>query len=117
MTVPHCAGSVVRMTAGTSYRVRVDDKRRPALPKALLDAAGVGVGEDLIASVEGPGRIVLEDAASVLRRLQAAVAAGMAEHGVTASLADELLTERAADTSLEPDPTSLEPDPPGDPQR
>lgn len=111
MTAPHRTGTVVRMAVGASYRVRVDDKRRPALPKALLDAAGVGPGEDLIASVEGPGRIVLEDAATVLRRLQAAVAAGMAERGVTASLADELLAERATDTSLEMDP------PPGEPQR
>ena len=104
MTTPHHAGTVVRMMTGASFRVRVDDKRRPALPKELLDAAGVGAGDDLIARVEAPGRIVLEDAATVLGRLQAAVAAGRAAHRSTGSLAEELLTERAADTSLDPAP-------------
>ncbi len=90
------------------YRVRVDHKRRPSLPQQLLDEAGVGAGQDLIARVEGPGRIVLEDAATVLGRLQAAVREGMAAHGVSGSLADELLAERAADTSLEPAPPDAE---------
>ena len=52
----------------------------------------------------------------MLARLQAAVAAGMAERGVTASLADELLDERRADTSLEPDPPPADPAQ-DDPQR
>lgn len=61
----------------------------------------MAAGHDLIARVEGPGRIVLEDAATVLARLQAAVAAGKAAAGITHSLAEELLAERAADTSLQ----------------
>ena len=101
------------MTAEPTFRVKVDAKRRPTLPQSLLDAAGVGGGQDLIAHLETPGRIVLEGPATVLARLQAAVRAGKDERGVTASLADELLAERAADTSL--DPSTAEPDPDVDP--
>ena len=93
------------MTVEPTFRVKVDAKRRPTLPQHLLDAAGVGDGQDLIAHLEAPGRIVLEGPATVLARLQAAVRAGKEERGVTASLAEELLAERAVDTSLDPAPT------------
>lgn len=81
-------------------RLRLDGKRRPTLPQSLLDAAGVGPGQDLVARVEGPGRIVLEGAATVLAGLQAAVRSGKETHGSTGSLADKLLADRAADASL-----------------
>lgn len=60
----------------------------------------MGPGQDLVARVEGPGRIVLEAAATVLAGLQAAVRSGKETHGSTGSLADELLADRAADVSL-----------------
>ena len=101
------------MTAEPVFRVKVDAKRRPTLPQSLLDAAGVGGGQDLIAHLEAPGRIVLEGPATVLARLQAAVRAGKDERGITTSLADELLAERAGDTSL--DPSTAGPDPAAEP--
>ena len=64
------------MTGEVMFRVKVDAKRRPTLPQALLDAAGVGGGQDLVAHLEEPGRIVLEAPAAVLARLQEAVRAG-----------------------------------------
>ena len=64
------------MTDEAMFRVKVDAKRRPTLPQALLDAAGVGGGQDLIAHLEEPGRIVLEAPGAVLARLQEAVRAG-----------------------------------------
>ena len=64
------------MTAEPRFRVKVDAKRRPTLPQSLLDAAGVGGGEDLIAHLEPPGRIVLEGPATVLARLQETIRAG-----------------------------------------
>ncbi len=89
------------MTTEPTFRVKVDAKRRPTLPQSLLDAAGIGGGQDLIAHLEPPGRIVLEGAGTVLARLQDAVRAGKDARGITASLADELLVERAADTSMD----------------
>lgn len=63
------------MTEMLSARVRLDARRRPTLPRELLEAAGVGGEEEWVARVEGPGRIVLESTATVLAALQAAVAA------------------------------------------
>lgn len=63
------------MTEMLSARVRLDARRRPTLPRELLEAAGVGREEEWVARVEGPGRIVLESTATVLAALQAAVAA------------------------------------------
>lgn len=97
------------MTVELTFRVKVDAKRRPTLPQSLLDAAGVGDGQDLIAHLEAPGRIVLEGPATVLARLQAAVRAGKDERGITASLADELLAERATDTSLDTPAAAADP--------
>ncbi len=88
------------MKATVSFRLRLDGKRRPTLPQSLLDAAGVGPGQELVAWVEGPGRIVLEDAATYLAGLQAAVRLGREAHGSTGSLADEVLADRAADVSM-----------------
>lgn len=66
------------MSVPVTVRLKLDAKRRPTIPSSVLDAAGVGPGEDLVARVEGPGRIVLESASSVLAQLQRAVAEGMA---------------------------------------
>lgn len=111
----HDRHAVGRVTVEQTFPVKVDAERRPTPPQSLLDAAGVGDGQDLIAHLEAPGRIVLEGPATVLEgpatvlaRLQAAVRAGKDGRGITASLADELLGERAGDTSLDPSP--IQPD-------
>lgn len=100
-TLAHSQCMVGGMTSPVSFRLRLDGKRRPTLPQSLLDAAGVGPGQDLVAHVEGPGRIVLEGAATVLAGLQAAVRAGKTSHGAAGSLAAELLADRLADSSLD----------------
>lgn len=82
------------------FRVTLDAKRRPTLPTALLRAAQIDPTHELIARPDGEGRIVLEDPEALLRAFQSAVLAGKAERGVTGSLADDLLAERAADRSL-----------------
>lgn len=64
----------------TSYSVRLDGRRRPTLPLALLEEAGIATGpHELIARVEGPGRVVLEDPTALLAALQKTVAASKLE--------------------------------------
>ncbi len=86
----------------TSYRVRLDSRRRPTLPAALLDEAGIDdAGAELIARVDGPGRVVLEDPLALLREVQAAIAAEMTLSHDTRDLAMELIAERQHDASLQ----------------
>lgn len=87
--------------SGVPVRLRLDDKRRTTLPPALLAAAGVGPGADLVARVEAPGRIVLESPAAILAGLQAAVRQGAPTRGHTRSLVEELLAERAVEAARE----------------
>jgi hypothetical protein len=82
-----------------SFRVGLDAKRRPTLPAALLREAHIDPSHDLIARADGEGRIVLEDPVTLLASFQSAVLAGKAERGETGSLADDLLADRAADSS------------------
>lgn len=84
-------------SAGHSYRIRLDAKRRPTLPHAVLLEAGVDASRELVARADGKGRLVLEDPAVLLSEFQARVARGRAEKGSTGSLADELIAERAAE--------------------
>lgn len=85
----------------TSYPVRLDERRRPTLPSALLEEAGIAAGShDLIARVEGPGRVVLEDPTALLADLQKTVAISKLERKIRGSLVDHLLEERQNDKSL-----------------
>ena len=85
----------------TSYPVRLDDRRRPTLPSALLEEAGIAMGpRDLIARVDGRGRIVLEDPTALLADLQKTVAASKIERKIHSSLVDRLLEDRQNDESL-----------------
>ena len=85
----------------TSYRVRLDSRRRPTLPTALLDEAGIDdEGVELIARADGPGRIVLENPLTLLREVQAAIAAEMVDNQDTADLAMELIAQRQLDANL-----------------
>jgi hypothetical protein len=79
----------------------VDDKRRPTLPAALVREAGVEGVRELVARVDGPGRIVLEDPATLLSAFQAKVARGRAEAEAGVSLADQLDADRAADRTFD----------------
>lgn len=83
----------------TGYRVRVDGKRRPTLPAALLAEAGIDVTHDLVAHADGLGRIVLEDPLALLAAFQDDVLAGKGAHGTDGSLVADLLADRAADAS------------------
>lgn len=96
------------MSLMASARLQVDEKRRTTLPGDVLAAAGILAGSTLVARVEEPGRIILESPQLLLAQLQADIAAGRARIAEAAgdsgrayaSMADELLAERAADTSL-----------------
>ena len=85
----------------TSYLVRLDGRRRPTLPSALLEEAGILDGSrELVARVEGPGRVVLEDPTALLEALQKSVAVRKRERHIRGSLVDLLLEDRRDDKSL-----------------
>lgn len=86
-----CAG----FAAG--YRLRFDAKRRPTLPSALLEEADIDTSHEVVAHVEGPGRVVLEDPLVLLSAFQAAVLKELEETGYSGDLSDELIAERSAE--------------------
>ena len=84
-----------------SYPVRLDNRRRPTLPSALLEEAGIVVGShELVARADGPGRVILEDPVALLAALQESVAASKRVHKIHGSLVDRLLQDRRDDKSL-----------------
>lgn len=88
-------------TPGTTFCVHLDTKRRPTLPARLLEDAGLAGVSELVARADGRGRIVLEDPAAMLDALQERLAGALSETGESPeSVADSLLADRAADTSL-----------------
>ena len=85
----------------TSYPVRLDNRRRPTLPSALLDEAGIVVGShELVARADGPGRVVIEDPVALLAGLQETVAASKRTQEIHGSLVDRLIQDRRNDKSL-----------------
>lgn len=88
---------MAKLGFGTSYRVRVDAKRRPTLPAAVLATAGLADSRELVVRADGPGRLVLEDPTILLAEFQSAVARGKAAAGFQGSLAEDLVADRAAD--------------------
>lgn len=85
----------------TSYPVRLDARRRPTLPSALLEEAGIRAdSQELVARVDGPGRVVLEDPAALLASLQASAVAKKPARNIRGSLVDHLLEDRRNDKSL-----------------
>lgn len=85
----------------TSYPVRLDGRRRPTLPSALLEEAGIMAdSQELVARVDGPGRVVLEDPTALLGALQKSVAAHKRKRHIPGSLVDHLLEGRRDDKSL-----------------
>ena len=97
----------IETTASSQARLRLDSKRRATLPPALLEEAGLLSGTDLVARVDGPGRIVLESPDMMLARLRDQIRRGKAERDaardddehVPDSLADDLLADRRRDES------------------
>ncbi len=81
----------------SQYVLRMDAKRRPTLPAALLEEAALTPGSELIARAEGKGRIVLETPDAIKRRVRERAAAGRRRTGRTDSAVDSLLADRAAD--------------------
>lgn len=81
------------------YVLRLDAKRRPTLPAALLAEAALKPDSELIARADGAGRIVLETAEAVKRRVRDRAVAGRARTGRTESAVDSLLVDRATDRS------------------
>ena len=61
--------------------VRMDAKRRPTLPPDLLEAAGIAVGEDLVASTNGDGVVVLRSRSANLRQIRDEISAGFGPVG------------------------------------
>jgi bifunctional DNA-binding transcriptional regulator/antitoxin component of YhaV-PrlF toxin-antitoxin module len=87
--------------ADRAWPLRLDAKRRSTLPVELLEEAHIEVTDQLLAHVEEEGRIVLETREAVRRRLQQRFAEGRRRTGAKRSPVDELLAERAADSSLD----------------
>lgn len=77
----------------------MDGKRRPTLPAALLEDAGINPAHELVAHTDGHGRVILEDPLVMLAAFQHTVAEGKREQGITTSLVDDLIADRAADPS------------------
>jgi antitoxin component of MazEF toxin-antitoxin module len=86
--------------ASRAWPVALDVKRRPTLPAALLEEAGIAPSDALVAHTAGEGVIVLETRAAIRRRLRERYAEGRRRTGRSGSPVQELLAERAADGSL-----------------
>ncbi|WP_189058394.1 hypothetical protein [Longimycelium tulufanense] len=84
-----------------TYRLVLDSKRRPTLPARLLAEAGLTEVTELVARVDTPGRILLEDPRAALRRLRTAVSEGKRRRHRNERLETSLFADRSADTSLE----------------
>lgn len=80
--------------------IKVDSKRRPAIPADLLNEAGIGVGDRLIVTVAGPGNIVLRTRAAILAEVRAEINAGF-ENGVIGNThaIDDIRAERKRESA------------------
>jgi AbrB family looped-hinge helix DNA binding protein len=78
------------------YRLVVEERGRVVIPAELRRALGIEAGAELVAHVEPPGRIVLEDRRGLLARLRGSW--GKAPAG---SAVEELLAERRAAAAQE----------------
>lgn len=80
------------MSLPTSWRVRLDERRRPTLPPDLLEAAGIPPGSELTVRVLEEGTIVLSTHDAVLERIRRR----MAPLKTGVSEVDAFLAERRA---------------------
>lgn len=91
--------------------VRMDTKRRPTLPSELLEAAGIAVGDELVASTDGHGAVILRSRTASLRQIRDEIISGFglteSDH-IVPSLRedriddDESLNRRLASASSDP---------------
>jgi len=81
--------------------VKVDSKRRPAIPADLLNEAGISVGDYLVVAVAGPGSIVLRTRASILSEVRAEIDAGFS-NGIVGNTdaIDAIRAERKHDSEM-----------------
>lgn len=73
---------------------------RVTIPAQLRHAAGIEPGSHLVAYVER-GRVVLEDRAHLLRRVQDEAIAAARAAGHTGSAVDSLISDRRAEAARE----------------
>lgn len=92
------------MTETQGYTARADvsvaTDGRVTIPAQLRNAAGITAGSHLVAYVER-GRVVLEDRAHLLRRIQDEAIAAARASGHTDSAVDSLITDRRAEAARE----------------
>jgi bifunctional DNA-binding transcriptional regulator/antitoxin component of YhaV-PrlF toxin-antitoxin module len=80
LPVVHCVKDGADMTP-TDRVIRMDTKRRLTLPSDLLEAAGIAVEEDLVASTDGDGVVVLRSRSASMRQIRAEVSSGFGPDG------------------------------------
>ena len=81
--------------------VKVDAKRRSALPVDVMRDAGINVGDNLVISVMGPGHIVLRTRAAVLAEVRAEIVAAFTDAAPAGPDAiSAMRTERDRDAEL-----------------
>lgn len=81
--------------------VKVDAKRRSALPVEVMRDAGISIGDNLVISVMGPGHIVLRTRAAVLAEVRAEIVAAFAQAAPAGPDAgDAIRAERDLDAEL-----------------
>lgn len=87
-----------------SFKLKLDDRRRPTLPANLLKEAGIdGTLTVLVAYSDKKGRIILEDPDAALNSLREQIAAGMTDSGFSGPIEDQLYLNRAEDSRIEVD--------------
>lgn len=73
------------------------------IPAHVRRAAGIEPGQTLVVYVEA-GRVVLEERAHLLARIQHKLITASAERGHTGSVVEELIAERHAEATREDSP-------------
>jgi bifunctional DNA-binding transcriptional regulator/antitoxin component of YhaV-PrlF toxin-antitoxin module len=106
LAYPRNAGTVTFMKTNAapavlSFKLNLDDRRRPTLPAELLQSAGIDPSSVLLAYTDVVGRIILEAPDSALEALRKQIAEDKAEIGFAGSLLDELFASRAEDAEME----------------
>lgn len=80
--------------------MEVNPQGRVTIPAQMRAELGLVPGSKVVAYVED-GRLVIEDRAHLLARIQDQIIQAAAEHGHTSSAVDELLADRRAEAAKE----------------
>lgn len=81
---------------GPQAEVRVGLQGRVVIPARIREQLGIGIGDELVARIEG-GRMILEKRENVLKRVKGRFASVPDE----VKLADELISERREEARKE----------------